>query len=97
MWSEGGNQATTHLLCPRRGPPLWDPCIPAAVPTASFTGRRHVSATFIRPGLLQRQPKNPPGELLEPPGGFWDKHGDAPGVPAETKTFQAKPAPVWSG
>lgn len=98
MRSDGGRRATTHLLGPRRGPPLWGPCIPAAVPTASLTGRRHVSATFGRPGVPQRRPKSPPGEFLEPPRGFWNKHGDLSGVSAGKKTrLRAKQAPVRSG
>lgn len=84
-------EATTNLLCLRRGPPLSGPCIPADVPTASWTRSKGVSATFRRPSAAL---EISPGEFLEPPRGFWNKHGDAPRVPAKTNTFQAKPAPV---
>lgn len=67
-------------------------------PSQQPAGREgDISATFRRAGPLQRLAKSPPGEFLEPPRGFWNEHGDASGVPAKTNTFQAKPAPVWSG
>lgn len=67
-------------------------------PSQQPAGREgDISATFRCAGPLQRLAKSPPGEFLEPPRGFWNEHGDASGVPAKTNTFQAKPAPVWSG